>query len=111
MDRPKLAIFKADEIESIRRLNGATGMATWQRIAGYVNYTINDQWHVSVRGEYFDDKDAYRTFTVAYLPTKSLELRGDLLFDRSNQNVILDRHGVTADGSQTSIGLEAIYKF
>ena len=106
--------------------------ATWQGVAGYVNYTINDAWRLSVRGEYFDDKDGFRsaaqfppfgpvvtrgqkwkeaTFTAAYTGTKQVELRAELRFDRSDQNVFLDSNSVTAGGNQTSIGLEAIYKF
>lgn len=106
--------------------------ANWWGLAGYVNYTINDAWKISVRGEYFDDKDGYRsavqfppfgpvvtrgqkwkegTFTVAYTGFKNFELRGELRFDRSDQNVFLNSSGATAGGNQNSVGLEAIYKF
>lgn len=109
-------------------VNGA-GTAHWVGWAGYVNYTINDQWKFSLRGEWFNDKDGYRTavqlaplatsgqkwkegtFTIAYTGLKNLELRGEVRFDRSDQNVFLDRDGVTAGSSQNSIGLEALYKF
>jgi hypothetical protein len=108
-------------------LSGATGTAKWEGWAGYVNYMINEQWKVSLRGEWFNDKDGYRTtvqpgatsgqkwkeatITVAYLPVKNVELRGELRFDRSDQNVFRDKDGVTAKSSQNSIGLEALYKF
>jgi len=107
-------------------LSGATGTAKWEGWAGYVNYTINDQWKVSLRGEWFNDKDGYRTtvqpgatsgqkwkeatFTVAYMPVKNVELRGEVRFDRSDQNVFLGRDG-TGKSSQNSIGIEGIYKF
>ena len=113
-------------------LSGATGTARWHGLAGYVNYAINDQWRVSLRGEVFDDKDGYRTtteagatagqvwkeatFTVGYNVIKALELRAELRRDSSGQNVFYTGSGpVGAPASgrkgQNSIGLEAIYKF
>ena len=107
-------------------INGSTGTAKWDGWAGYVNYQINDQWRLSVRGEVFNDKDGYRTvvepgktagqkwkeatITIAYLPTKNVELRGEIRADRSDQEVFLQSNG-TAKKNQQSIGLEAIYKF
>ena len=100
--------------------NGA-GDAKWQGLAAYGNYQINDPWRVSVRGEYFDDRDGYRTgvvqkwkeatLTVGYTPIKNLELRGELRADRSNVPAFIDSNNVTASNNQRSIGLEAIYKF
>lgn len=106
-------------------LNGSTGRAKWYGLAAYANYQINDQWRVSLRGEYFDDKDGYRTavgagetrgqkwkegtLTVAYLPDKSIELRAEVRGDRSDQDVFLD--GASAKDTEHSFGLEAIYKF
>lgn len=108
-------------------LNGRTGKARWEGTAGYVNYQINEKWRLSLRGEYFNDKDGYRTaveagktvgqkwkegtFTVAYMPTKNVELRGEVRHDTSDQLVFLDSNGVTPVKKQTSFGLEAIYKF
>ena len=108
-------------------ISGATGTAKWDGWAGYVNYMINDQWKVSLRGERFNDKDGYRTtvqagatsgqiwkeatFTVAYMPVKNVELRGEVRFDRSDQNVFLDRDRRTGKSSQNSVGIEGIYKF
>lgn len=107
-------------------INGSTGTAKWNGLAGYVNYQINDQWRLSLRGEVFNDKDGYRTvvepgktagqkwkeatLTLAYLPTKNVELRGEIRTDRSDQEVFLQSNG-TAKKTQQSIGLEAIYKF
>lgn len=109
-------------------INASTGTAKWDGWAGYANYQINEQWRMSLRGEYFNDKDAYRTgavepgkttgqkwkeatLTVAYLPVKSVELRAEVRADRSDQKVFLDSDGVTPKSSQQSVGLEAIYKF
>lgn len=101
--------------------------AKWSGWAGYANYQINDLWRVSLRGERFDDKDGYRTTweagktsgqkwkeataTVAYMPTKDVELRAEVRGDRSNQAVFLATNGIASKSKQSSLGLEAIYKF
>ena len=94
--------------------------ADWSGVAGYLNYKLNDQWRVSLRGEYFDDEDGFRTgivqkwkeatLTLAYLPTESIELRGEVRRDSSNVNSFRDTDR-SADDTQTSVGIEAIYKF
>jgi Putative beta-barrel porin-2, OmpL-like. bbp2 len=97
------------------------GKATWQGLAAYVNYAINDQWKLSLRGEYFDDKDGARTgisqkwkeatLTAAYLPTKNWELRGELRKDSSDKDAFVDSNGSTNKNSQNSFAIEALYKF
>jgi hypothetical protein len=97
------------------------GKAKWQGIAGYVNYQFNDQWRLSFRGEYFDDKDGYRTgvvqkwkeatLTLAYLPAKEWEIRGEVRVDRSDQSAFLKSDGVTPASNQHSAGVEVLYKF
>lgn len=107
-------------------INGSIGTAKWDGWAGYVNYQFNDQWRLSLRGEIFNDRDGYRTvvepgkttgqkwkeatLTLAYMPTKNVELRGEVRADRSDQLVFLQSNG-SAKNTQQSIGLEAIYKF
>lgn len=101
-------------------VDGSTIKAKWSGLAGYVNYLLTDTWRLSVRGEYFDDKDGYRTgviqkwkegtVTLAYLPTKSMEIRGELRGDKSDQSSFVKSDG-SAGNSQFSYGLEAIYKF
>lgn len=97
------------------------GKAKWQGLAGYLNYQVNDQWRVSLRAEYLDDKDGYRTgvaqkwkegtVTLAYLPTKALEIRGEFRSDKSDKAAFLNTDGFTAKDSQSSFGLEVLYKF
>lgn len=97
------------------------GKAKWQGFAGYVNYQLADQWRVSVRGEYFDDQDGYRTgvvqkwkegtVTIAYMPIKALEIRAEFRADKSDRNAFLKSDGVTATDSQRSYGIELLYKF
>lgn len=100
---------------------GGNGTAKWSGIAGYANYQINDQWRLSARAEYFDDKDGYRTgvvqkwkeatLTVGYLPIKALELRAEIRADSSNVASFADKSGTGASRNQRSYGLQAIYSF
>jgi hypothetical protein len=94
--------------------------AKWDGLAVYANYTINDKWHLSLRGETFNDKNGYRTgvvqkwkeatLTAAYLPSKSLELRAEVRKDSSDQLAFLQSDG-SAKKDQNSLGLQAMYKF
>ena len=97
----------------------STIKAKWDGVAVYVNYGFSDQWRLSLRGEYFDDKDGYRTgviqkwkeatATLAYLPTKHVEIRGEARGDRSDKDAFVDGASVSKD--QYSLGLEGIVKF
>lgn len=102
--------------------------ARWWGIAAYGIYQFTDLWRGTLRAEYFDDKDGYRTGvkqkwkevtgTLAYLPNKNIELRGELRYDRSTSNLpsgpfedpSFVRTGGTGKG-QMSAALEAIFKF
>ena len=106
-----------DQANALAR--GAT--AKWQGVAAYAVYKINDQWQLVGRGEYFNDRDGYRTgvsqkwkeatLTVAYTPSKPWELRAELRADKSDQAAFLKSNGVTPTNSQRSFGIEALYKF
>ena len=94
--------------------------AKWNGLAGYVNYKLNDTWRTAFRAETFDDKDGFRTgvtqkwkeytLTLANTPAKNVELRGEVRHDSSDQSSFNQPDG-TADDSQNSFALEAIYKF
>ncbi len=100
------------------------GVAIWEGIAGYAIYQFTDQWRGSLRLEYFNDKEGYRTgvkqqwkeltYTLAYLPNKNIELRGEFRYDRSNGNPpngpFVNTSGTTGNG-QSSVALEALFKF
>ena len=98
----------------------ANQKAKWNGLAAYANYQINDMWRISARAETFKDTDGYRTgivqkwkeatLTVGYAPTKSMELRGEVRKDTSDQAAFAYNDGV-ARKTQNSLGLEAIYKF
>ena len=98
----------------------AGAKAKWNGLAAYANFQINDMWRVSARAETFKDTDGYRTgivqkwkeatLTVGYAPSKSMELRGEVRKDTSDQAAFAYNDGV-ARKTQNSLGLEAIYKF
>ncbi|HWS70120.1 MAG TPA: outer membrane beta-barrel protein [Steroidobacteraceae bacterium] len=109
-------------------VDGSSIKAKWDGAAAYANYQVNDQWRLSVRAEYFDDKDGYRTgviqkwkeatLTLAYLPSKFIELRGEVRGDKSDSNAFVKdttffsgAPGAGITDNQISIGLEAVYKF
>jgi len=96
--------------------------AKWYGVAAYGVYQFTDQWRGTLRGEYFNDKDGYRTgvkqawkevtLTLAYLPTKNIELRGELRLDRSNApgGAFVKTDGNTSN-NQGSVAVEALFKF
>lgn len=96
------------------------GNADWSGVAGYANYQIDPKWRLAGRLEYFNDDDGFRTgfdqewkegtVTLAYSPVKSVELRGEVRYDWSNEDVFEDDNDVLED-SQTTVALEAIYMF
>lgn len=101
--------------------HGETAKAVWQGIAGYVNYTFNEKWYTSVRGEIFDDQDGYRTgirqnwreatITIGYKPIPGLDVRAEIRRDNSNQNCIIAKNGINLSSNQQSYALEGVYKF
>lgn len=105
-----------------RQENAISGTSTakWSGVAAYATYQLSGMWRLAVRGEHFDDKDGYRTgviqkwkegtVTLAYLPSKSMELRGEVRTDQSNVASFMKTDG-SASKSQNSFGLQALYKF
>lgn len=99
--------------------NGAD-TAKWTGIAAYVTYQMTDNWRVALRGETFNDGDGYRTgvvqkwkegtVTLAYLPSKSMEVRGEVRADRSDASSFVKTDGSTGK-SQNSVALQVLYKF
>jgi len=88
-----------------------------------VNYAINSQWRVSVRGEYLDDKDGgatglvqklkEATVTFGYAPVKSFELRLEGRYDKSDKVTFVKSVTPVADfdDKQSGFALEGVYKF
>ena len=100
----------------------------WNGAAFYTNYAISDQWRVSLRVEYLDDKNGYvtatgiaqtlkeGTLTFGYDPVKSFELRFEARYDKSTQPSFVRTINQVADPStyadnQTEVALQGVYKF
>lgn len=98
--------------------NNIIGRAIWQGIAGYANYKFNDTWRSSLRGEFFDDRDGYRTgvvqkwkevtLTIGYSVLKNVELRAEGRFDFSNVNSFIKNNNQDTTNNQQSFALEAV---
>ncbi len=101
--------------------------ASWTGVAGYVNYQFSEKSRTSLRLEYFDDRDGYRsglaqkwkeaTLTYGYSPVKSTEIRLEFRYDLSSEKAFV-RSPLIVDGlyadladNQSSVGLEVLYKF
>jgi Putative beta-barrel porin-2, OmpL-like. bbp2 len=97
----------------------------WNGAAFYTNYALNEQWRVSFRVEYLDDKEGFvtgtgiaqtlkeGTLTFGYDPIKNFELRIEGRYDKSTQPTFvrsLTAANPLAD-SQTGFALQGIYKF
>jgi Putative beta-barrel porin-2, OmpL-like. bbp2 len=102
--------------------------SSWNGAAFYTNYALNDQWRVSVRLEYLDDKSGFitgtavkqtlkeGTVTFGYDPTKSFELRIEARYDKSTDPTSFLRSINPSDvnpfaDSQTGFALQGVYKF
>jgi hypothetical protein len=104
---------------------GALHDASWNAAALYVNYAINDQFRVSLRGEYLDDTDGFvtgahqtlkeGTITFGYAPVKAFELRAEFRYDKSGAGTPTFFRSRTAQGPDSDnlsqFALQAIYKF
>jgi Putative beta-barrel porin-2, OmpL-like. bbp2 len=105
----------------------------WYTLAGYVNFALNDQWRLSLRGEYLDDKQGFigatstaegvvlgptekikeGTVTLGYSPVKSFELRFEGRYDWSDQQSFVStvNGDPVAVSHQTGIAIQGLYKF
>jgi hypothetical protein len=95
--------------------------AKWNGLAGYFNYAINSAWRLSLRAEYFDDKDGFTTgavqkvkevtATFGYAPSKNFELRLEGRMDKSDQKFFLKKSSGGVDDTQTGILVEGVIKY
>ncbi|SRR5579883_418623 len=101
--------------------NGTNNRAVWQGIAGYLNYKFNDCWQTSLRGEYFNDQNGFRTgvrqawkeatLSLGYMIIKNFEIRGEARHDFSNVSSFTNFSGITTSNNAQSYAVEAFYKF
>jgi Putative beta-barrel porin-2, OmpL-like. bbp2 len=109
----------------------ASHTATWDGVAGYVNYAFNAQWRVSFRAEYLDDKDGFitdtpdgqhlweGTLTFGYAPTAHFELRLEGRYDtaqtrfffRSDPVLTVYPNVPVMASSLYELALQGVYKF
>ena len=104
-------------------LLGKDQHANWYGHAGYARIDINDQWSVSGRGEYFNDKDGVRvvsgtraqywelTGTLEYRPWKNTITRLEYRYDNANRDVFNDHATGVLNDHQNTISGEAIFVF
>ena len=103
---------------------GLTG-GDWDGVAGYVNYQLSNQWRVSLRGEYLDDKDGTTlvsgarqnlkegTVTLGYDPVASFELRLEGRYDTSSEPTFVRSVAPVTlfSDNQTEVAVQGVYKF
>ena len=108
-------------VDTASQKNDLSGTkAKWEGTAVYANYQISDKYSASLRTEYFNDKNGYRTgvtqkwkevtLTAAYAPSSTVQLRAEVRADKSDQASFMNSDG-SAKKNQNSMALEAIYKF
>ncbi|MBI3318107.1 MAG: porin [Candidatus Omnitrophica bacterium] len=100
--------------------------ASWQGVAAYARYQLNDWYALALRGEYFADEDGIRTASRAnngvtdlrlweLTLTQEFKLYKDLItrlewrHDHASANVF--NAGSSNDNTQDTLSLEMIYPF
>ena len=100
----------------------------WNGAAFYMNYALSDQWRVSLRVGYLDDKGGFvtgtgiaqtlkeGTLTFGYDPVKSFEIRFEGRYDKSSQSSFvrtINQGGAasTYADNQTEVAVQGVYKF
>jgi hypothetical protein len=99
----------------------------WNGMAFYTNYALSDQWRVSGRLEYLDDKGGFvtgtgfaqtvkeGTITFGYDPIKSFEVRLEARYDISNKGQPTFVRSVSPDitlaNNQTGLAIQGVFKF
>jgi hypothetical protein len=97
--------------------SGISGDAKWSGLAGYVKYDFNDTYSLAVRGEYFDDKDGFRTGTVQKLKevtvTPEIRLNGGVILRPEYRHDSSDKQSFdnNTKKSQDTIALGVMYRW
>ena len=103
-------------------VGAGTIKAKYSGEALYVTYMFNPKWRGVLRTEQLSDKDGFHfgvadtkynetTLTVAYLPSASFELRGEVRTDSADKALYKEYGSATNSKSFTTLALEALYKF
>lgn len=93
--------------------------AKWYGVAGYVKYDFSDMVSGTVRAEYFNDKDGFRTgiaqkvkevtLTPEFRVAKNLIVRPEYRHDWSDMNEFDSQHGTFDKKNQDTIALGVMY--
>lgn len=104
--------------------SSVTAGGAWDGIAAYVNYQLTRQWRVSLRGEYFDDRNGFitgtaqklkeGTITFGYDPVSDFELRLEGRYDTSNVpgfvKAVTPAATLLTD-NQTELAVQGVFRF
>jgi len=93
--------------------------AEWSGIAGYANLQLAPRWRGSLRAEYFDDQDGFRTgfvqkwkevtLTVCHSLSDTFDLMFEVRGDSSNTDAFVEDG--TATDENASVNFKALYSF
>jgi len=98
----------------------------WDGVAGYLAYAFSDQWHLSLRAEYLNDKGGFvtgtrqvlkeGTVTVTFSPAKTFDLRIEARYDTSGEATFVQAMGPAGeidalDHHQSEYAVQALYHF
>jgi len=95
--------------------------ASWSGVAGYLNLKFSDTFAASLRAEYFDDEDGYRTgvvqkwkevtLTTNFTIDNNLSVMPEIRLDSSDQDSFSTKGGTEVEDSQLGAMVKAVYKF
>ena len=113
----KLAIILNYDDGKEENANGGGADASWSGLAGIVKYDLTEKYSVAVRGEYFDDKDGFRTGTVQKLKevtaTFESKLGGGLILRPEYRHDISDKQSFDngTKKTQDTLALGVMYSW
>lgn len=101
--------------------------AEWYAVGGWLSYAFNDKVGLAVRGDFLKDKDGARTSgfrfpandgqdltswtaTLNLTPIKNLQVRPEVRYDHSSDDLFANRHG-GGKSSQVTAGIGVAYLF
>ena len=97
--------------------SGISSDATWNGLEGIVKYDYNDKYSLALRGEYFDDKDGFRTGTVQKLKevtvTPGIRLSGGVILRPEYRHDSSDKHSFDnkTKKDQDTLALGLMYRW
>jgi hypothetical protein len=103
--------------DSGKQDNSGAPSAKWNGLAGTVKYDLNDTYSLSMRAEFFDDKDGFRTGTIQKLTevtvTPEVRLAGGLVLRPEYRHDSSDQQSFhnNTKKSQSTIALGAMYRW